>query len=301
MRPDPRDPLLDPEEDPRVGDALDAIAAALTSPPDELTARRHRRSIAYARRTQPVVVARRSLATGAAAAVLVGALAVGGALPDGAQRVAADLAARVGIDLPRPAADELPVTDDRRPTPDTGTADAAAEAGTDAPGTRARGAGASNATDTTVRDSWHAELVPPTSRPGSTSMPPSPPVPTGREARPSETPPSEIPPSRTPPSQAPPSEPPAGPPASTPAPEGTPGSTPGAQPAPPRTPSPTPNPAPTPDRTPPPAPPTTGDEQRSDRRPPTPPPPTDPGGDRGAAGEQGAPEGPPTPPAPHPA
>lgn len=105
---DAREPLLGPEEDPRVGDAVDAITAVLTVPPDDLTAQRHRRALAAARRTQPTVLVRRAAATGAAAAALVGALAVGGALPGPAQQVVADLASRVGIELPQPTTDEVP-------------------------------------------------------------------------------------------------------------------------------------------------------------------------------------------------
>jgi hypothetical protein len=108
MGTDAREPL-DPGNDPRVDDALASIAQALTVPPDELTARRHRRAIARARQLQPVVLARRSAATGVAAAVLVGALAVGGALPGSVQDTVADLAGRVGLDLPRSTTDsEVP-------------------------------------------------------------------------------------------------------------------------------------------------------------------------------------------------
>jgi hypothetical protein len=117
MGTDAREPLLDPGDDPRVGDALASIAQALTVPPDEVTAQRHRRAIARARQVQPLVLARRSAATGAAAAVLVGALAVGGALPGSVQDAVADIAGWVGIDLPRSTTDTevpppLPAGDD---------------------------------------------------------------------------------------------------------------------------------------------------------------------------------------------
>jgi hypothetical protein len=109
MGTDAREPLLDPGEDPRVGDALASIAQALSVPPDEMTARRHRNAIARARQVQPLVIARRSVATGVAAAVLIGALAVGGALPRSVQDTVADLASRVGIVLPRSTTDsEVP-------------------------------------------------------------------------------------------------------------------------------------------------------------------------------------------------
>jgi hypothetical protein len=146
MRHDPHEPLLDPEEDARVDAALGAITAALTVPPDEVTARRPRRAIARARATQPVVLARRSVATGVAAAVLVGALAVGGVLPDPAQRAAADLAARIGILLPRPTTDEVPPIDldedgdaaDRTDTTDADAARTARPEGTDDPARSSR-------------------------------------------------------------------------------------------------------------------------------------------------------------------
>jgi hypothetical protein len=234
MHQDPRDPLLDPEEDPRVGAALDTIATALLTPPDELTAHRHRRGIARARRGQPLVVAQRSLTTGVAAAMLVGVLAVVGALPGPAQQVAADLAARVGLELPRPAGDEIPPADTTSPPPDAGStepdtdptdphgvsgepADAGRERadGADADGreSRPQGRGAATTGQHGGGDTDHSESRRPTTPPSSRrpSEPPAPlPVPSDRGSAPAN--------------------PPASPPAHTPAPDGTPGSTPGAPP-----------------------------------------------------------------------
>jgi hypothetical protein len=240
MHQDPRDPLLDPEEDPRVGAALDTIATALLTPPDELTAHRHRRGIARARRGQPLVVAQRSLATGVAAAALVGVLAVVGALPGPAQQVAADLAARVGLELPRPASDEvLPVeADTSSPPPDAGStepdtdptdpdsvrgepADAGRDRadGADAEGreSRPRGRGAATTGQPGAGDGatdpseGRRPTTPPSSRRPAEPPAPSPlPVPSDRGRAPAN--------------------PPTSPPAPTPAPDRTPGSTPGTAP-----------------------------------------------------------------------
>jgi hypothetical protein len=228
---DRRDPLLDPEEDPRVSDALGAITSALTTAPDDLTAQRHRRAIANARRIQPLVIAQRAAATGAVAAGLVVALAVGGALPDPAQQVAADVASRVGIELPRPSDDEVPPleTDLRRPAaPD---ADEAADpGGPEAEGARrelpdADGTGVSGTDPGEARDAADGGATPPASPtpPAATPAPSPLPVPAeGSRPRPA----------------SPPASPPAGPPASTPTPDQRPGSTSDAD-----RPSPTPSPS----------------------------------------------------------
>jgi hypothetical protein len=159
MDTDAREPL-DPGDDPRVGDALASIAQALSVPPDEVTAQRHRRAIARARQVQPSVVARRSAATGVAAAVLVGALAVGGALPGSVQDAVADLASRVGIDLPRSTTDSevpppLPAARDDEPTE--------AETSPDGDGSADLGD-----RDGTSRDRTHDLAPAPERRPGST-------------------------------------------------------------------------------------------------------------------------------------
>jgi hypothetical protein len=242
MHQDPRDPLLDPEEDPRVGDALDAIATVLTAPPDELTVQRHRRAIARARRAQPLIIAQRSLATGVAAAAMVGALAFAGALPGPVQQAAADLAARVGLELPRPSGDAVPPVDPDATPPaaeadpsdaDTGHGDddartGPADAGTDDPALRRRDEATSPA-DPDHHRVPHDTPPPRSTQPDATPAPT--PLPTPTETRgPSNT------------------TPPAGPPASTPTPDPSPGSPPGDDhPSPPSTsPPPTPTPTPTP-------------------------------------------------------
>jgi hypothetical protein len=222
---DPRDPLLDPEEDPRVSDALGAITSALTTAPDDLTAQRHRRAIANARRTQPLVIAQRAAATGAVAAGLVVALAVGGVLPDPAQQVAADVASRVGIELPRPAGDEVPPldTDVRRPA----APDADEDADSTGPGSEgaqrglpdADGAGVSGTDPGEARDTSDDGTTPPASPTPPAATPAPSPLPVPAEGS-------------TPPPASPP-------PASTPAPDQRPGSTPDAD---------RPSPAPSPSR-----------------------------------------------------
>jgi hypothetical protein len=224
---DPRDPLFDPEEDPRVSDALGAITSALTTAPDDLTVQRHRRAIANARRTRPLVIAQRAAATGAVAAGLVVALAVGGALPDPAQQVAADVASRVGIELPRPSGDEVPPlhTDLRRPAaPD---ADETADpGGPDAEGARrglpdADGTGVSGTDPGEARDAADDGTTPPASPTPPAATPAPSPLPVPAEGN-------------TPP----PASPPASPPTGTPSPDQRPGSTTGAdRPAPAPSPS----------------------------------------------------------------
>jgi hypothetical protein len=195
MGTDAREPLLDPGDDPRVGEALATIAQALAVPPDEVTAQRHRRAIVRARQLQPLVLARRSAATGVAAAVLVGALAVGGALPGTVQDAVADLAGRVGFDLPRSSTDEVPpplpatTTDDEPTDPET-SQERDGSAGLDR-GTTVRddtrdagpatGGDRGGATDDAVRDA-------------SPSDAPAPPA----EGRPPSDPPADAPGSDTP-------------------------------------------------------------------------------------------------------
>jgi hypothetical protein len=219
---DPRDPLLDPEEDPRVRDALGAITAALTTAPDDLTAQRHRRAIAHARLTRPTVLVRRAAATGAAAAGLVVALAVGGVLPSPAQQIAADVASRVGIELPRPSQDEVPPfeadgprpaeldTDevgDRDHAPDpTGTGTERSRQDT----TRSNGTGVSGTDPDGARDAAGDGAPPASPTPPAATPAPSPlPVPADGGSPPS----------------SPPASPPANPPASPPGPDQRPGST----------------------------------------------------------------------------
>jgi hypothetical protein len=126
---DLREPLLDPDEDPRVEAALVALASALQAPPDELTARRHRNAIAAANGHLGQTLLRRTATATAVAAVLAVLLAFAGALPENAQRIAADLASRVGLMLPRPAEDVLPPTGTGEVGADTSSdADRSAEA-----------------------------------------------------------------------------------------------------------------------------------------------------------------------------
>ncbi|MFA9443972.1 hypothetical protein [Egicoccus sp. AB-alg6-2] len=105
---DPLDELTGPQDDPRVEVVLCTIADRLQAPPDEMTARRHRRAIVAELPLGPVGILRRSGIAGVAAAVAVFALALGGLLPAPVQQVAADAAARVGILLPRPTAEVPP-------------------------------------------------------------------------------------------------------------------------------------------------------------------------------------------------
>jgi hypothetical protein len=234
MDQDPRDPLLDPEEDPRVLDALAAIEHALTVPADDLTVQRHRRAIAAAVRTSPVVAVRRAGLSWAAAAALVAVLAVGGLLPGPAQEVAADVASRFGFELPRPAGDEVPPDRPVDVTADTTTDDAerAEEPAPPAEGQRP---------DPLPTTPPAGELVP-DERPGRDVGSP-------RATTPSPTPdplptPPAAPRDRAP--QDPPADAPNGPPADGDRPGATPSPTPSPTPAPPGPPS----SAPTPDDTP---------------------------------------------------
>jgi hypothetical protein len=265
MGTDAREPLLDPGEDPRVGDALASIAQALSVPPDEVTARRHRNAIVRARQLQPVVLARRSAATGIAAAVLVGALAVGGALPSSVQDTVADLASRVGIDLPRSTTDsEVP------PPVPAGRDDEATDADTSVDDDRADERGDRGDRGSTSRDG-DGDAVPATesTRPGPADEVPD-------EADRSEAP--------TTPSEADdrvPSDPPAD----------APGSGAGSTPAPAPTPTPTPSDPPV-SRPSPPAPPAPDDPPsgQGDAAPPRPDEDVrdDPREDGRAAGDDGA-------------
>jgi hypothetical protein len=208
---DPRDPLLDPEEDPRVRDAWGAISSALTAAPDDLTAQRHRRAIAHARRTQPLVIAQRAATTGIAAAGLVVALAVGGVLPGPAQHVAADIASRVGIDLPRPSGDEVPPLDADRQRPSELEADEAAEHADRGAEDAHRDLPAGDETGVSGTDPERARDA------AEDGVPPASPTPPAATPAPSPLPvPAET--------ESPRHDPPARPPASTPEPEQRPGS-----------------------------------------------------------------------------
>lgn len=105
------EPLADPVEEPELAAFLTGAERSLTAGPDELTARRHLAAMRHqpATRHRTSGLGLRVAGVAAAAAVAVVATLGGfGALPAPAQQVLADVAERVGLQLPRPAQDAVP-------------------------------------------------------------------------------------------------------------------------------------------------------------------------------------------------
>ena len=116
-------PLIDVDQEPRLAAFLERSSEVLRVGPDEFTARRHltaiRREAAVGRGHSGLRVA--SIAAAAAVAAVV-TLAGFGALPAPAQQVMAEMAERVGVTIPNPAADTSPVDESpgkQQPDPET--------------------------------------------------------------------------------------------------------------------------------------------------------------------------------------
>lgn len=119
------EPLVDPDEDPRLAAFLERTTEVLQSRPIEFTARRHLAAMRAAasetaiRRRHPVMW---FAGVAAAAAVAVVTLAGFGALPAPAQHVMSEVAERLGFTIPSPDTDpgvpaESPSK--QRPAPET--------------------------------------------------------------------------------------------------------------------------------------------------------------------------------------
>ena len=116
-------PLIDADEEPRLAAFLERSSEVLRVDPDEFTARRHltamQREAAVGRGHTGLRVA--SVAAAAAVAAVV-TLAGFGALPAPAQQVMAEMAERIGVTIPNPAADTSPADEspgDQQPDPES--------------------------------------------------------------------------------------------------------------------------------------------------------------------------------------
>jgi len=124
--PDDDGPLIDADQEPRLAAFLERSSEVLRVGPDEFTARRHltamQREAAVGRGHTGLRVA--SIAAAAAVAAVV-TLAGFGALPAPAQQVMAEMAERIGVTIPNPAADTSPASPadespgEQQPDPET--------------------------------------------------------------------------------------------------------------------------------------------------------------------------------------